>query len=460
MGTLETSFTLMVLYTVPFIAYQTIMYWRSLSLEGLLRASLIERPITDPLVTVLIPTKGERIETVVELVRLLESSRYANSFEIVVVSDDDEGYFNELKRELSGFSTNVKVYRREVRRGFKACALQYGFERSNGDYVVALDVDARLNPDEIMEAIRFMEERKCDAATLRWVGYVPHPTMTGLGIAATTSLVSRSLFIGRAGKDFAQFPVGSGTIFRASSLRKVGGWDCSVIQDDLDVGARMISEGMRICATNYNIMVEVPSTLRAFVIQQSRWSYGTAETLRRNLWRILSSKRINSLKKLDAVWYLLQYTPIWILMFAMIVLAVSTWTPAAFDAPLWLFLVWLGSLSIYGYLLSKELRGLFEISPIRTVRVLGRISALSAGISPYIFYGFLRGLAGKGTYKVTPKGSGGRQSYFPVSTLILAGLFLASSVKALITGDYASSLWLFYYGLAYVYTVYVGVTEG
>jgi Glycosyltransferases, probably involved in cell wall biogenesis len=133
MGTLETSFTLMVLYTVPFIAYQAIMYWRSLSLEGLLRASLIEKPITDPLVTILIPTKGERIETVVELVRLLESSRYANSFEIVVVSDDDEGYFNELKRELSGFSTNVKVYRREVRRGFKACALQYGFERSNGD---------------------------------------------------------------------------------------------------------------------------------------------------------------------------------------------------------------------------------------------------------------------------------------------------------------------------------------
>jgi hypothetical protein len=222
----------------------------------------------------------------------------------------------------------------------------------------------------------------------------------------------------------------------------------------------MISEGMRICATNYNIMVEVPSTLRAFVIQQSRWSYGTAETLRRNLRRILSSKRMNSLKKLDAVWYLLQYTPIWILMLAMIVLAVSTWTPAAFDAPLWLFFTWLGSLSIYGYLVSKELRGLFEISPIRTVRVLGRISALSAGISPYIFYGFLRGLTGKGTYKVTPKGSGGRQSYLPVPTLILAGLFLASSLKALITGDYTSSLWLFYYGLAYVYTVYVGVTEG
>jgi Glycosyl transferase family 2. len=127
MGTLETSFTLMVLYTVPFIAYQTIMYRRSLSLEGLLRASLIEKPITDPLVTVLIPTKGERIETIVELVRLLGSSRYANSFEIVVVSDDDEGYFNELKRELSGFSTNVKVCRREVRRGFQGLCLTVRF---------------------------------------------------------------------------------------------------------------------------------------------------------------------------------------------------------------------------------------------------------------------------------------------------------------------------------------------
>ncbi|MGC9106027.1 MAG: glycosyltransferase [Thermoprotei archaeon] len=454
----EVVFVALLLYTMPFVFYQVLTFERSFRVTYSLKKASAAK-LLDPKVSIIVPTKGEDISTVLELVRLLNESRYSDFFEIIIVSDDDEDYVEKLKVELSGFR-NVRVFRREVRRGYKACALQYGLERANGDYIVTLDVDSRLDPDDLIRAIELMEQEGCDAVTLRWRGYYKRWSLTALGVLVTTSLVSRSLFLGRRGKNFAQFPVGSGTIFRASSLRKVGGWDCDVIQDDLEVGSRLMSEGMNICSSPYEIKVEVPSTLKAFVIQQSRWSYGTAETLRKNFSKILTSRQMTFLKKLDALWYLLQYTPISAVFVAMTLLAVLAFTPYGFDVPLPLMAAWAFSLSVYAYAFIKETEEVNEVKGLFKLRSMGRISSLSAGISPYILYGFVRGLTGGMTYKVTPKGGKPADRYVPVWTIILGGVYVAGSAKYLLDHDFVSALWLFYYGLAYVYTAYVGFKEG
>jgi cellulose synthase/poly-beta-1,6-N-acetylglucosamine synthase-like glycosyltransferase len=454
----EIAFVALILYTVPFVFYQVVTFERSFKITySVKEVAAVKAP--DPKVSIIVPTKGEDISTIVELVKLLSSSRYFDSFEIIIVSDDDEGYVEELRGRLSEFD-NVRVFRREVKRGYKACALQYGLERATGEYIATLDVDSRLDPDDIVRAIELMEREGCDAVTLRWKGYYKRWSLTALGVLVTTALVSRSLFLGRKGKNFAQFPVGSGTIFRATSLRKVGGWDCDVIQDDLDIGSRLMSSGMSVCPTPFEIRVEVPSTLKAFVIQQSRWSYGTAETLRKNALKIVTSRQMTFLKKLDAIWYLLQYTPISAVFTAMTLLAVLTFTPYGFDAPLWLMLAWALSLTVYAYAFMKETEEVEGVRGLFKLRSLGRISSLSAGISPYILYGFVRGLTGGMTYRVTPKGGKSADKYVPKWTAILGAVYMASSVKYLLNNDFISALWLFYYGLAYVYTVYVGLKEG
>ena len=461
MDTLAIPFVVLMLYDIPFVYYQVFTFVRSFRYSRV-RARLLEvqTMLADPpLVSILIPTKGEDKELIYNTISKLNGSDVSKSFEFIIISDDPEDYVNELKRMLSGFS-NVMVLRREKPRGFKACALQYGFERSRGKYVITLDVDSVVSPEHILEAAKYLETSGCDAVTFRWMGYTNSLNLTSLGLIISTNLVSRALFLGRFGDKFATFPVGSGTMFRADSLRRIGGWDCDVVQDDLVVGAKMIAEGMRICPLDLPIYVEVPSSLRSFIIQQSRWALGTGETLRTNGSKILGAK-ISVLKKLDAIWYLLQYTPIFAALLAMTYLALIVLIYPKFSPPLWLFALWVASIGLYGLTYFVESREL-EYPEFLKVRALGRISSFSAAASFYMMMGFVSGLRNRKVYRITPKGRNSTRlgRFLPKTPLILGSIMMASSLRALLELNYISFLWLLYYGLAMIYTVYIAIKEG
>ena len=461
MDTLAVPFIVLMLYDIPFVYYQVFTFIRSFRYSRV-RARLIEVQtlLSDPpLVSILIPTKGEDKELIYNTISKLNGSDVSRYFEFIIISDDTEDYVNELKRMLSGFS-NVLVLRREKPRGFKACALQYGFERSRGKYVITLDVDSVVSPEHILEAAKYLESSGCDAVTFRWMGYTNNLNLTSLGLIISTNLVSRALFLGRFGDKFAAFPVGSGTMFKAESLRRIGGWDCNVVQDDLVVGARMIAEGMRICPLDFPIYVEVPSSLRSFIIQQSRWALGTAETLRTNGSKILGAK-ISTLKKVDAIWYLLQYTPIFAALLAMTYLSLVVLIYPDFSPPLWLFGLWVASIGLYGLTYFVESREL-DYPEFLKIRALGRISSFSAATSFYMMVGFINGLRNRKVYKITPKGRNSTRlgRFLPKTPLILGSIMMISSLRALIMLNYISFLWLLYYGLAMIYTVYIAVKEG
>ena len=461
MDTFAIPFIVLMLYDIPFVYYQVFTFVRSFRYSRVkVKPVEVQTSLVDPpLVSILIPTKGEDKELIYNTISKLNGSDVSKSFEFIVISDDPEDYVNDLKRMLSGFS-NVIVLRREKPRGFKACALQYGFERSRGKYVITLDVDSVVSPEHILEAAKYLETSGCDAVTFRWMGYTNCLNLTSLGLLISTNLVSRALFLGRFGDKFAAFPVGSGTMFRAESLRRIGGWDCDVVQDDLDVGARMIAEGMRICPLDLPIYVEVPSSLRSFIIQQSRWALGTGETLRTNGRKILGAK-ISIIKKLDAIWYLLQYTPIFAALLAMTYLALVVLIYPKFSPPLWLFALWVVSIGLYGMTYFVESRGL-EYPKLLKIRALGRISSFSAATSFYMMMGFINGLRNRKVYRITPKGRNSARlgRFLPKTPLILGSIMMASSLRALLELNFISFLWLLYYGLAMIYTVYIAVKEG
>ena len=461
MDALTLPFVILMLYDLPFVYYQVFTFMRSFRYPRVktelvrIKASLSDPPS----VSILIPTKGEDKDLIYNTVSKLNGSDVSRSFEIIIISDDSEDYVDELKRMLSGFN-NVIVLRRDKPRGFKACALQYGFERSRGKYIITLDVDSVVSPEHILEAAKYLETSGCDAVTFRWMGYTNDLNLTSLGLVISTNLVSRALFLGRFGGRFAAFPVGSGTMFRADSLRRIGGWDCDVVQDDLVVGARMIAEGMKICPLDLPIYVEVPSSLHSFVIQQSRWALGTGETLRINGTKILRAK-ISIFKKIDAIWYLLQYTPIIGTLLAMAYMALMVLLDPAFSPPLWLFALWVASIGLYGLTYFLESRKLAYPDALK-IRALGRISSFSAATSFYIMMGFVNGLRNKKVYRITPKGRNSKHPgrFLPKASLILGSIMITSSLRALLALNFISFLWILYYGLAMVYTVYIAIREG
>ncbi|BBD73904.1 glycosyl transferase family 2 [Sulfodiicoccus acidiphilus] len=406
----------------------------------------------------IVPVKGENVETLNGLLENLSSSNYPlDKLEVVVVSDDDPTTFDSLTRELRiPPGLEVHLLRREERRGYKSAALAYGLWKTKGELILTLDVDSRVLPGSIAKAVSKMEREQCDAVTLTWKGYSNSDSVLAKALITTTSFGSTSLLLGRYLSGMKIFPVGSGTIYRRTSLLIVKGWDPDVIQDDLDLGARMISRGMKICASEGEVLVEVPDNLRAYYVQQTRWAMGSMEVLSRKLGELMNSET-TLIQKLDLLFYMMQYIPVVTTFIGAIVLAVlSPWQNFGyvFAALLTIWLILLGIYSSFVFALSRREGFGWRDSLLG----LGRLSAYTVAISPFIFMWTLRAFSKRRKYVVTPKGRPERTRIVYVM-LLFGAAFLASSIVYIMRFEFLPGLWLLYYAFPYLYTPYKHLRE-
>jgi cellulose synthase/poly-beta-1,6-N-acetylglucosamine synthase-like glycosyltransferase len=420
-------------------------------LRGVKSRSQESALVTPRTLSIIVPIKGENPNTLNGLLRNLANINYPiSNLEVVVISDDDPERFQRISEEIRApQGLEVQLFRREERRGFKSAALAYGLRKVKGELVMTLDVDSRLPADSLQRALNKMEREECDAVTLTWVGYGNSDSALSKGLAVSTKFGSVSLLLGRYASGMKVFPVGSGTIYRKSSLLLVGGWDPDVIQDDLDLGARMISKGLKVCASEAEVQVQVPEDLKAYYVQQTRWAMGGMEVLSRHMSTILQADS-SLIKKMDLLFYLTQYFPVATTFLGALILAIlSPWGKFGFWV-IFPFSIWLVSIAIYTYLLFKEARR-EGLSLRETLLALGRVSAYTVSISPFIFLWIFKAFSKGRTYVVTPKGKSGRvKIIYPMA--ILGVLLMVAAILYLIRLQLLPGLWLLYYSFPYLYT--------
>ncbi|MCG3108032.1 hypothetical protein L3N51_00310 [Metallosphaera sp. J1] len=409
-----------------------------------------------PSLSILVPIKGERADTLQGLLENLTTVEWdKNKMEVIVVSDDPPEYFEKLIKEISvPQGLRVKIVRREKKVGYKSGALAYAYSLSRGDLIITLDVDARLERDSLVKAFNRLRIHGCDAVTLNWVGYSQRPYSTlAKGIMISTIIADTALLNGRDNSGLRIFPVGCGTMFKREAIESVGPWDPSMIQDDLEIGARLIKSGKRICSSTSPVYVEVPDNLVAFYVQQTRWAMGSIEVLTRRFKEIMS-KNISLRQKIDILIFLLQYVPIGLTFLAALGLTfisffVLNHITDYLRTPI--LLVWILSLSIYGYNFIKTALGK-GYRLVEAMRALGKVSSYTVAISPFILIGLLSGLRKNRKYVVTPKGVK-VDTWIQYPILLFGALFLASSIMYLVHGATVTGLWLLYYSMGYLFTV-------
>jgi cellulose synthase/poly-beta-1,6-N-acetylglucosamine synthase-like glycosyltransferase len=408
-------------------------------------------------VTIAIPIKNEPLELVVSSVLYLDSILRESDLDLdvrmLVVSDDDEDYVSRLQQAIQ--SLGIKVPVRVVRRGGpggRVAALNYALKLVEGDFLVILDVDARPARDFLFRLSRCIES--ADACVSHWVGYWTRPTRIARALALSTDLVATALYRGRQRLGLLIFPLGSGTLFRVSSLRAIGGWEDGVLQDDVIVGLKLHGRGFRVLYDDDAILrVLVPSSYRALRIQQLKWAYGSVESLRYS-FRYL--KGVGLLKSLEARLYLLQYIP------ALSTLAASIATPLLalvleVDLSPFSILPVAAIASVYSYVAARTVgsRGLDLSEALRT---LGTSSAAGLAVAPVVVRGILLGVLGaRPKAPVTPKGSGDAErfsEYLEEYATALAVLCLA--MLALLRGFYLAALTGLTYPVALLYTLLRG----
>ncbi|MCC6014856.1 MAG: glycosyltransferase family 2 protein [Desulfurococcaceae archaeon] len=410
---------------------------------------------TPKTITIAIPIKSEPLGLVVSSVLYLDKVLRGTEVDarVLIVSDDGEDYVSRLQQAIQSLSINIPV--RVVRRGGsggRVAALNYALKLVERDFLIILDVDARPARDFLYRLSKCIED--ADVCVSHWVGYWTRPTRIARALALSTDLVATALYGGRQRLGLLIFPLGSGTLFRVSSLRAIGGWEDGVLQDDVIVGLKLHGRGFRVLYDDGAILrVLVPSSYRALRIQQLKWAYGSVESLRYS-FRYL--KDVGFFKSLEARLYTLQYIP------ALSTLAASITTPLlalvlGVDLSPFSILPVVAVASVYSYVAARTVssRGLSLSGALKT---LGTSSATGLAVAPVVVKGVLLGILGaRLKAPVTPKGGGDVErfsEYLEEYTTTLVTLCLA--LLALLRGYYLAALTGLTYPVALLYTLLRG----
>ena len=396
-------------------------------------------------ISIIVPTKDEPLDLLSQAARdkalSLKHSCCLNG-EVLIISDDDEEYIQDLKNSLSDLIGEgiVKVIKRPKPEGGRTGALDFGAKIAKYPYIMILDSDSKVSKQTLNALCRKLSDEKKPVVVIPWKGYSHVNTRLSEAVEFNTDTTSFLLYKLRWAAGFFIFPLGSGTVIRKDVLEEVGYWGPNIIQDDIWLGTKLATK-------NYfpdllpegETEVLVPSRLKSFRIQQSRWAYGTSEIFSRTYKKILKSPL--SLKmKLEMLMYILQpavsipYT-----LAAIIALA------AAFLEPGWGVFHTLHSLSVlfsagiaeslilvYAALHLNIGKLVKEATKKATLVQIGRAAATYGVLFPVIgIYSMLGLLKIKLSYRITPKGGAEKtleKDWTPLIISLVSGIGIIASL--------------------------------
>ena len=163
----------------------------------------------------------------------------------------------------------------------KPRALNAALESARGDLVVVYDAEDRPDPAQLRAAAARFAAAPADLGCLQARLTIDHADETW--VTRLFALDYAALFHGvKPGLAALGLPVplgGTSNHFRASALRRVGGWDAWNVTEDIDLGYRLARFGFRVDALDSDTFEEAPLTLSRWMPQRSRWLKGWMVTL-------------------------------------------------------------------------------------------------------------------------------------------------------------------------------------
>jgi cellulose synthase (UDP-forming) len=273
---------------VPFIVLGAATWLLSLISDGMSRDfDLVAHkkfvanwmPLWNPSVDVFLPICGEPVELLRNTWTYVAALRasYNGKLTPYVLDDGASPAAKALAKEL-GFA-----YATRPDRGWykKSGNLRYGFEISDGEFILLLDADFAPRADLLDEALPYF-------ALFPDVGIVQTPqyfhvldrqTWVERGAGATQELFYRSIQTARDKRDSAVC-VGSCAVYRREALRANGGMSLAEHSEDLHTGFDLSMRGWRMQYLPIALSTGIcPDNILAFLNQQYRWCSGTFSLL-------------------------------------------------------------------------------------------------------------------------------------------------------------------------------------
>lgn len=245
-----------------------------------------------PKVSIIVPAYNEEVNAVSSIENLLRTD-YPN-FEIIFVDDGSrDGTYNKVK---TAFDTNPKVQVLTKSNGGKASALNFGIKKSDAEFVICIDADTKLISDAVSKLMMHFGDVQYHNG--KKVGAVAGNVKVGNTVNLLTrwqsiEYISSQNFDRKAFAYLNAITVVPGAIgaFRKAAIEEAGGFTTDTLAEDCDLTIRMLRCNYIIENENYAIaMTEAPETVKMFIKQRFRWSFGVMQTFWKNRDMLFSSR--------------------------------------------------------------------------------------------------------------------------------------------------------------------------
>lgn len=271
--------------SVLYVAYLAWQGWRVMRVaRALAPAAAGEAEL--PFVTVIVPAKDEA-PVIAAVTGDLAAQAYRDAdgprFEVLVVDDGSTDATGPIASGVAAAgSGTVRVVRREPGSGpaMRGAALDFGMAHARGEVVVALDADARVDPDFLARAIHAWQ-RDPDAAGLQVQRRPMNAERSWLTRAQAEELMlDMASQCGRWAVGGTAELRGNGMFVRRATLERIGGFGRTALTEDLDLSTRLATAGERVTlAPEATVGEEAVEEATALWRQRLRWAEGSLRRL-------------------------------------------------------------------------------------------------------------------------------------------------------------------------------------
>ena len=261
-----------------------------------------------PTVTIIVPMHNEELVARNSMENIVNTAFPKEKMEIIPIEDHSEDGTLAILEEFAAKYDNIHPYVRDTGTRGKPAAMNEVMEFATGDIIVVFDADY-LPPKGIIRdiAICFLDPEV--GAVMGRV--IPHNV--------NANLLTRLLDLERTGGyqidqqaryNLNLVPQYGGTVggFRRELALQLGGFDPKIITEDTELTFKLYERGWKVVYANRaECYEEAPETWTARSTQVTRWARGHCQVFFIFFFKIIKSKFLRTMEKVDALLLLAVY---------------------------------------------------------------------------------------------------------------------------------------------------------
>ncbi|MDQ1643282.1 MAG: hypothetical protein QOJ90_2633 [Actinomycetota bacterium] len=262
-----------------------------------------------PNVSILVACHNEGL-VAESLVRGLAALHYPRSrLEVILVDDGSTDETGDLLDRLTAGERHMRVLHREPGSGGgKSGALNDAAELARGEIIVIFDADHIPRRNVIDRLVRHFQDPRVSAVQGRCL--VRNSVQSKLARSIAIDYFSGYLVNEYGRQALFELPAygGANCAVRASTLRRLGGWNPDSVTEDTDLTLRVVLLGERV---RYDITAvdteEGATTMSRFIRQRYRWARGHQQVWRDYRRLVFRSRHLSFLERVETTLFLLVY---------------------------------------------------------------------------------------------------------------------------------------------------------